>query len=702
MAVTFLTNEDKAILDQDIAQLTEEIASINDSIYVDDPHSGAAADVVEITAASGDPLDVTSIIDNSSAGVAGVYLCHRPNRNYLPKLAAKTETLNGVTMTIDEEGMISLSGTPTETGTTFVLPFESPMRVGANQYIHAFSNVARGDVSYIFVNANGTWLANYAAVTNIYPTNEKNLLTDGIVSGAQLYLPKTDPVNGITLKMMLCDASASIAYEPGKAKWKYQSFAQTVKSGEFEWLTGKLTITGNASGAVNPPITVQLNRHEVTAFPGTNYLSSTTGMTRLVAESAKVFFGDELRKKIDELTPKMMDYTHIPRVCFSGDTEGMSKNDAKIMSWHYYGAEDYINDPTGKGKREGGVEYTGYVKMKWQGTSSIKFPKKNFTITLYSDSTCSTKMPIALREKWGAQSKYCLKANFIDSTQCRNVVAAQLWGQVVQSRSQTSASYQNLAAAPNYGAVDGYPILVFINDEYAGLYTMNIPKDDWMFGMEDGEGTNVVLCGEGGHASYFIEDAVIDETDWSYEVSPADKSWVLGSFNKINAAANMPEDGASAISAKKAALEACVDINSVIDYAIFLDALGLTDNQAKNMIMLTYDGVTWIASAYDLDTAFGNHWSGAGYLSPITTDVYKLNVLLTSVVRLYANEFNARKTALLNGVLNKKNIVYMLYNFCIDVPQEAFRAEAELWRDECGANENAMQQIVSFVLARLG
>lgn len=668
---------------------------LSEEIFVDDSNTGTTAAVVQVTAEEGSRIDVTSQIDYTAAGVSDVYLCQRGNKNYMAKLTAKTETVNGVTMTVSENGRISFSGTPEKAGTTFDIPFGAPMKVGANQYIRTFSNVARGDVSFVFVNMNKTWLASYPAVSTVYAASASNTLIKDAATGAQIYMPKTDSVEGIWMELMICDTDAAITYEQGNAVWWHQSFGQTVNAGSFNWLSGELTITDH-------PATVELTAHEVTALSGINYLSSTTGMTRVATESRKLFIGDVLQEQIDKIAPKMMEYVHIPRVCFYGETTGMSKDDAKIMSWHYYGAEDYINDPTGQGLRESGVEHTGYVKMKWQGTSSIKFPKKNFTIALYGDSACTTKAPVTLREKWGAQNKYCMKANFIDSTQCRNVVAAQLWGQVVQTRDQSSASYQQLAASPNFGAIDGYPILVFINDEYVGLYTMNIPKEDWMFGMTDGEGTNVVLCGEGGHASFFIEDAVIDESDWSYEVSPADKTGVVASLNRVVAAANMSEEGDDAIAAKKSALEACVGIDSVIDYCIFIEALGLTDNQAKNMIMLSYDGVMWLASAYDLDTAFGNHWSGAGYLSPITTDVYKLNVLLTSVTRLYSTEFNARKTQLLNGVLNPKNIVHMLFNFGIDIPQEAFRAEAEFWRNECGANANAMQQITSFVFARLG
>lgn len=73
-----------------------------------------------------------------------------------------------------------------------------------------------------------------------------------------------------------------------------------------------------------------------------------------------------------------------------------------------------------------------YATLKVQGNSSTAYNKKNFTITFYSDKACTTKQKIDFG--WGAQSKYVMKANWIDITHSRNVVSAQLWGDVVKSR----------------------------------------------------------------------------------------------------------------------------------------------------------------------------------------------------------------------------------------------------------------------------
>ena len=46
------------------------------------------------------------------------------------------------------------------------------------------------------------------------------------------------------------------------------------------------------------------------------------------------------------------------------------------------------------------LTFHSYIKIKCQGTSSMKYPKKNFTISLYDDVERSNKLKINFRN-WG-------------------------------------------------------------------------------------------------------------------------------------------------------------------------------------------------------------------------------------------------------------------------------------------------------------
>lgn len=126
---------------------------------------------------------------------------------------------------------------------------------------------------------------------------------------------------------------------------------------------------------------------------------------------------------------------NLPLLKLTGSMKGISKEN-KVKLAYAYG------------------ELTGNCTLKWQGASSLAYDKKNFTITFDEKRT--------IVEKWGAQKKYCLKANYIDFSHCRNIVAAKLWGQAVRTRPKRNEKLYDL---PNGGAIDGFPIMVAINDE---------------------------------------------------------------------------------------------------------------------------------------------------------------------------------------------------------------------------------------------
>jgi hypothetical protein len=106
------------------------------------------------------------------------------------------------------------------------------------------------------------------------------------------------------------------------------------------------------------------------------------------------------------------------------------------------------------------LNFNSYIEIKCQGTSSMKYPKKNYTVKLYDDDerTISQKHNF---KHWGKQSKFCLKANWIDLSHSRNVVSARIWSDIVKSRSNYSELPELLCTSPNHGAIDGFFVKVF-------------------------------------------------------------------------------------------------------------------------------------------------------------------------------------------------------------------------------------------------
>ena len=361
---------------------------------------------------------------------------------------------------------------------------------------------------------------------------------------------------------------------------------------------------------------------------------------------------------------------NLPLLKLTGSMKGISKVN-KVKLTYTYG------------------ELTGNCTLKWQGASSLAYDKKNFTITFDEKRT--------IVEKWGAQKKYCLKANYIDFSHCRNIVAAKLWGQAVRTRPKRNEKLYDL---PNGGAIDGFPIMVAINEEYQGIYTLNIPKDKWMFGMTDGAKECILTAETHAKGTQFAEEAKVDKTDFEMEYVPDESNtqWVKDSVNTlIRAVMNFSGTTAADV---ESALSPYLDLDSAVDYFIITSMFALTDNLDKNYILMTFDGVKWAFSEYDLDTAFGNCWNGKVYYNPDTVTTLKgfagSHKLMGILYNCYRAKIKSRYASLRKNVLSEGNVQTVVSNFLVDIPKGLLDHEVVLWPKIPGTNTNNMSQIINW------
>ncbi len=364
--------------------------------------------------------------------------------------------------------------------------------------------------------------------------------------------------------------------------------------------------------------------------------------------------------------------------------------------------EKYHGEITVRCKYVGGngqeTDFECYTKIKVQGASSAQYPKKNFTVKFYEDEELQTKKKVDLG--WGKENKYCLKANYIDVTQARNIVSARLFAQAVPTRSSISDGLKN---APNYGVVDGFPTLVYINDIFHGIYTMNIPKDEWMFGMEGDEDAKEAILMADQWSDYVrlkqplgeiasAEDFASYKFELEYASNEDDVAWIRDSFNELIELINCG-DGEKI----RASLASCLDVSATIDNMLFTYFIGGGDNVAKNILWATYDGKIWIPSMYDMDSTFGLEWTG----QPIGTkkadgypkDSYQLfpssssgNKLWDVLIRYFPHEVQDRYTFLREEIMTLENVEAAFNEFAEKIHPIAFASDVERW--DTASNNN--------------
>ena len=354
------------------------------------------------------------------------------------------------------------------------------------------------------------------------------------------------------------------------------------------------------------------------------------------------------------------------------------------------------------------LSFHSYITIKCQGTSSMKYPKKNFTIKLFEDEARSQKKKIGFKD-WGKQNKFCLKANWIDISHARNIVSARLWGDVVKSRSNYNELPELLKTSPNQGAIDGFPIKVYANGVYQGRYTWNIPKDGWMTNMDDDLDTHCILCGENYDSGCFRAAALINESDWSDELHDSCPESIKIRWNEvIDFVMNSTDEEF------KANLGNYFDIPSLLDYELFGMAACGSDSFGKNQIYMTYDGNKWIASMYDLDTTWGMYWNGetlvsADYARTKYEDYVNGrlgNLLYYRIEQLFYAELQSRWEELKAGPMSMINIITHFENFMQSMTSDLIKEDyasttaGGAYTGIPSVAKNNLPQIRNFALAR--
>ena len=350
----------------------------------------------------------------------------------------------------------------------------------------------------------------------------------------------------------------------------------------------------------------------------------------------------------------------------SGSTFGINKDNAVSLAYSY-------NDRR------------GMCELKWQGSSSIAWAKKNYTIKF--DNAFEAKAG------WGPEKKYCLKANYIDPSHLRNIGSCRLWGDVVKSRANVPTE---LAALPNGGAIDGFPCVIVLNGEFHGLYTWNIPKDGWMFGNPKA----IVAADAYTNATAFKELATFDgDFELEYVEDEDNADWVLTSFNRAIQAV-IDSNGSDL----DTTVGQYIDIPSVIDYIHHVADESAGDCVQNNALYVTFDGDKWYMSTYDRDSNYGYNAWGEFVNSPIGGHDYariaEQHRLMDLVMKHKTADFKARGIELREGAKSEANVAMVLTKLASEFPVTVFADDAKRWPTMPSTNTAGIWQMLNWYRLR--
>ena len=348
--------------------------------------------------------------------------------------------------------------------------------------------------------------------------------------------------------------------------------------------------------------------------------------------------------------------------------------------------------------------FHAYTYIKLQGNSTLYLPKKNYTVNLYSDENRSVKLNKEFKN-WGFHNNFVLKADYNDILHARNVVGAKLWSKVVQSRSDYDTLPEELKNSPNNGAIDGFPVRVYVDGAYKGLYNWTIPKCDWMVGMNSANANHVLLSAEfndNGDVAYLNNpcnfNTLWDGSEDYFSVEVGENSAKLvNSLNNIIC---------SIMYNDQPVFESTLDIQSAIDYFIFQEIILGTDGLAKNMLLATYDMSKWYLSAYDMDSTFDLDWNGV-ILNYFNADMpghpynNEFSSLLQYIRDNYSAAYVARYTELRKSVLSYSSIIEEFEKYIGVFGEDVYIQDTAIYPDIPSVVDNTLTSLRRFVRKRL-
>lgn len=343
------------------------------------------------------------------------------------------------------------------------------------------------------------------------------------------------------------------------------------------------------------------------------------------------------------------------------------------------------------------------ILLNAQGASSMGYEVKNQAI----DITDGSEIKFG---NWVAQDSFHLKKYYIDSFRGQCIVAYHLMEEVYQTRLYSERrpwSYTLNGATDKEGISDmksdfgsgalghpdGFPIVVYLNGAYQGLYTWNLKKHRDNYFCNKKKSSNIILDGILSD-DYFWKGNIdftqfeirnpkglkdINGNDYNgdipLELSDTDKlsKQVKSFIRHLASAKNNLKSNKT-----KEEFEKYFNVPMFIDYWIVSQYIYNFDGFAKNWIWCTWDGYHWCPTLYDTDSIWGMNFQGTGVYSRGLTEICSGGC--TSILyELYKEEIEARYKELRSkDILSVNNIVHLLTEWLGQIGYENLKDDLSL------------------------
>ncbi|NDV93528.1 hypothetical protein D0T84_01175 [Dysgonomonas sp. 521] len=346
------------------------------------------------------------------------------------------------------------------------------------------------------------------------------------------------------------------------------------------------------------------------------------------------------------------------------------------------------------------------IILNAQGTSSMAYMVKNLSVDF---TDCKIKFG-----NWVAQDSFHIKKYYIDAFRGQCNVSYKLCEQMYQTRpvgerKPYQSVYPSATAYDGTGILkadivnealchpDGFPVVIYVNEEFYGLYALNLKKHRDNYAANKGDSKHIILDGNLSLSTFWQNNIVWSEFevrnpkdlidingneyngDYPKELSNTDVFSKEVKDNIVRLSNALPTFSGSTT---KAEFEQYFDVPFFIDYFVHAQFVYNFDGFAKNWIWCTWDGLKWCPTFYDHDSVFGMHWRGNMVKRNSLSAILGLENRLPSywLNQLYKPEIQARYKELRDkGIFTAENVVNLFNEWVEMIGSDMYKKEFEKW-----------------------
>lgn len=416
-----------------------------------------------------------------------------------------------------------------------------------------------------------------------------------------------------------------------------------------------------------------------------------------------------------------------------------------------------------------GNYFKKHAILNAQGNSSLVFVKKNVAIDFCDDEWIGDDTPKVRIGNWVPQDSFHMKAYYTDFFRGVGAVSYKLYDQIVRTRGNmydrpwkkalldmskigtTTKSFGNpyvgdYELLTDTGArcfPDGFPVAVYLNGEFYGIFSFQLKKHRDNYHMDKSTAEHVHLDGTINYDILWNGTIVWGTGDNGFEVRNPKNLYAIGGnkydadikqeeiagedeVNTWIAAGQLPDgtvisskikknlqmtakvkkyiqDFANSINVIKAAasiyntsskteedlktfrkvFEKYYDADNLIDYIIVSDLIKNSDGFSKNWQWLTYDGIKWYVGLYDCDICYGAFWDGGRTTDVLTSHLNtSLNLPTGYIIKYYVSELNARYKYLADmDIISANNVFNYIKDWTMRIGTSFYEEEYKKWND---------------------